>query len=120
MNNVTNEAPTRELSDWEKGISEVLAPLGWRYWPHPLGSGYWWNKELGMQLTNDLDFLPRGAVRCWYLKWIDGLKVYSVRFPNRKRVVRTEREEIVGYLAFLYGSGDEWKKDPRWAMVDYS
>lgn len=108
----------RTLTEWETTLCEALHPLGFIYHPNQTGDGYWWHTKLGLQLTDDLEFLSRGVSRAWILKRVEGLKIYTLRLPHRKRVAHTEAEEIVGRLSFL--SKPDWKSDTRWNCLDLS
>lgn len=109
----------RELADYEKTVSAELATIGFVYYPHHAGGGYYWHREYGLQLTDDLAFYMRGSSRIWTLKRIDGLKIYDRTFSQKKRSAATIGKEIVGKLAKLLANTN-WREIDGWNLTDLS
>lgn len=103
----------RELSEWEAIVSAELAPLGFRYFPHPSGSGYWLNQRHSLYLTNDLEFNTRGTYRAWNLTLVEGLTLGKMRFGDRKRKPESIAEDIARKIQRLFDTPD-WRNLKEW------
>lgn len=103
----------RELSEWETVVSRKLEPLGFRYFPHQGGSGYWFNQRHGLWLTNDLEFNSRGVSRCWNLKIIEGLTIGTIRFADRKRKPESTADDIAKKIQKVFDTPD-WRNLKEW------
>lgn len=103
----------RTLTNWEQAVSAAVAPLGFVYFPHDSGSGYWYNKQHGLYLTDDLEFHSRGCSRCWNLRIVEGLTLGNIRFGNRKRKPETAADDIARKIQRLFDKPD-WRNLKEW------
>jgi len=115
----------RALTPWETTITERIATLGFRYYPHPKGGGYWlipeqykgeWAHACGLQVTYDLDVGPRGlGAAHWTLHRVQGLKIYQMRLGIRKRTDEKQADELFEKLEELLKRSD-WKRAEGWYL----
>lgn len=113
----------RQLTGWEKVVSEVFKELGFRYFANVRGGGYWiipdqytgqWKHACGLQLTHNINIDRHGGFY-WELTRIEGLKIYKARLTTRKRDWQREAQDIKHKIVQVI-EPKNWKSNPRWYL----